>query len=289
MTLLRITTLAISLFIAGCTGDSEEVSSEQPDSPEESAHIQIEPWGDTPGSDLVAAARYAGLYAVADRASDSVTVFDVHQSPVVQISGDDLQRALPDGLTLHGDELGPVGLAFSSSGRLLFITVAGAQQGSVLRFNTHTNALVPFVQSLDFNRQPGTGNLGLTHHNGVLWVGTGDGQILRYQAGRNDKTGTLLSRQTLDGHSVHDITVDSADRKGYISTSHILYRLDTDSSSIEPLVSVAGLKAASFGRTYGGEGQGGLYLLVDGGAGSVALPSNTESSAECGCNPGVLR
>ncbi|MGF1758210.1 hypothetical protein L4D76_09745 [Photobacterium sagamiensis] len=271
MRLKHISTLILSVLIAGCNGSSATpANSSNPTLPKQPAaekEFPAEPnvnsWSNGSESDLVAAARYAGLYAVAERTSDSIELFDVHQNKIAKITVDDLLAVLPAGSNIGGDALGPVGLAFSASGRLLYINVAREKKGSILKFNTNTKALTSFVDYLDLATHPETGNLGLVHNEGELWVGTGNGQILRYQAERNDEVGKMLSSYDLDGKSVRDITIDSADDKGYISTSQSLYRLNTTSSSIEHLIDIEGLKGSSFGRTYGAEDQGGLYLLSE--------------------------
>ena len=289
MKLKYISSLLLSVLIAGCNGsDSVTVSNPQipeakPGEKQGTAEPDVKLWGNGIGSDLVAAARYAGLYAVADRTSDSIELFDIHQNQIAQITADDLLVALPPGSNINGDDLGPVGLAFSASGRLLYINVGKEKKATILKYNTNTKALTSFVSSLNLATHPDTGNLGMAHNEGVLWVGTGDGQLLRYKAERNDEDGELQASYALDGQSVRDITIDSADDKGYISTSQGLYRLNTAMSAIDRLIDIDGLKGSSFGRTYGAEKQGGLYLLADDiSAGDQLLYISTEKLRQNG-------
>src|SRR5262245_6703700 len=129
---------AISVFVAG-TAVAGPVTS---------------PWAvggpdDTAGA---AAAALSGWYATADSFEDSVEVRDVNQTLARTITRAEIVSLLP-WMSLDGGPDGPGALAFSDSGRLLFIGVhddttapdGGASDG-ILRYDTQTGDLALFAR-----------------------------------------------------------------------------------------------------------------------------------------------
>ncbi|GEA51843.1 hypothetical protein VIN01S_26470 [Vibrio inusitatus NBRC 102082] len=267
------------LILAGCGGDSSP-QQPTPDIPIIEDNVLIESWEYSGGKpDLVAAARYAGLYAVADRSSNMIEILDINQKQVALINEAELLAVLPTGTSLFGSQYGPVSLAFSASGRLLFIGISGDNYGAILRFNTGNHSLSLFVE----NRAIGgaDGNLALLHHKGELWSATNAGQLLRYRAERNDKRGILLSTLSVsteeDELTFVSMTVDSADQVAYVASSNTLYRLKLPGNVLTPIAYIEDLKSISFGRTFGSELQGGLYLASEQGDYSNLLFVNTST------------
>src|ERR1044071_6062307 len=92
----------------------------------------------------VGAAALSGWYATADSFEDNVEIRDVNQALVRTITRAEIVALLP-WMSLDGGPDGPDALAFSDSGRLLFIgvhddSVPGDGLGSdgVLRYDTQT-------------------------------------------------------------------------------------------------------------------------------------------------------
>src|SRR5690349_1793680 len=93
------------------------------------AHAQpvVQPWPVQGPDDTVAvaAAALAGSYAAADSFEDSVEIRDVNGTLLRTITRAELSALLP-WMTLGGGPDGPSALAWSDSGRLLFILVHDA-------------------------------------------------------------------------------------------------------------------------------------------------------------------
>jgi len=185
----------------------------------------------------VAAAQYAGLYALANETSIQINRID--QSPVDSVSIDTIN-----------------GMAFTASGRQLFVSTPTA----VKAYNTGTGELRDFATGLSL----GTNKLGIAHFKGELFVGTPSGEIRRYRAQLADATGTYLDSVNL-GEPVRGIVADIQDKMLYVAAPNHLYRLDPDSSALTQIASISGIEAIGFGRTYGAAGQGGLIILQDTG------------------------
>ncbi len=250
-----------------------------------SADLVVELWGNSSSqADSTAAAQYSGLYALANRSSDVVEVFTIDQQKVAEISAAQLNAKLPSGFDISGSDYGPVALAFSASGRFLFIAVnTSGDNDAILRFNTGNKALTGFVSNINIASIFSQGSLGLAHHNGELWLGTASGKLLRYQAKGNDNKGKLLTTVNLTdddtGKAIYGIAVDSIDNTAYVGTENNLYRLNLSNQTIGQIATVNSLKSLSYGRNYGGDGQGGLYLLNESNGNSGQFELNFIASS----------
>ncbi len=247
------------------------------------------PWSyENGGSDLVAAARYAGLYALGDRASNSIAIYNIEQQKIAEINEQQISALLAEGSNIQGENYGPASLAFSASGRLLFIAVNVEGDGSsgntdaVLQFNSGTKTLTRFIENVSLSSSASAGNLGMLHHQGELWLGTGGGQVLRFQAQGNDSVGQLLNSYNLAANPsseiVGSITVDSMANTAYIGTATQLYRLNFVNQEITAIATVEQLKSVTYGRNFGGAEQGGLYLLSENANGIAQLSFVDNSS-----------
>ncbi|WP_019612743.1 hypothetical protein [Psychromonas ossibalaenae] len=210
---------------------------------------------------VTAASRYTGLYAFADRNTNTIEVFNIHQELIIRIDNEQLTAKLPTGFNISSENHGPSGLAFSSSGRLLFIALKGAKHETILRLNTGTFELHNFIEVVE--AQPSkSSNTGLAHFNGELWVGTQTGSLQRYRAEKNDINGVYLANIILSDTPIKGMAIDSANKTLYASTEHELFKLSEEGSP-EKIASHEDIQGLTYGRNYGGEQQGGLYILSD--------------------------
>jgi len=100
----------------------------------------------------VAAAALSGWYATADSFEDSVEIRDIDQNLVRTITRAQITALLP-WMSLDGGPDGPSGLAWSDSGRLLFVLVHdanpatdGQPSDAVLRYDLGMNSLSVFAR-----------------------------------------------------------------------------------------------------------------------------------------------
>lgn len=236
-------------------------------------------WPFAGNAEIVAAASYAGFYAVANRsAADSVEIRDIRgnlydpdpyhatftPAPINRAGMEALMTA-----SISGADAGISGMAFTASGRQLFLAVCGAagvaDNDAILAFNVNTQTLRLFADGLDLART--AGKLGMVHHKGQLYVGTDNGKVLQFRAQRNDFTAGMATEINVGDSRIIGMCVDRSDDELVASTAGTLYRL-TSSSLVrvqEISSALSGIKAVGFGRTYGAEGRGGLYILADNG------------------------
>ena len=120
-------------------------------------------------------------------------------------------------MSLDGGPDGPDALAFSDSGRLLFIgvhddTVAldGGPSDGILRYDTQTGDLTLFARLEIFGSGTTWPHNALAYYKGVLYAGV-QGSVQAFRATMNDRTGTLLfSSAAPAGAMVHGLAVDRA-------------------------------------------------------------------------------
>jgi hypothetical protein len=213
-------------------------------------------WGSFGSATCVAAAQYAGHYAVA---GTDIEINTIDEAVIDTISASELETLLP------GAEINA--LSFTSSGRQLFIAATGTSSDSVLAYNAGTGQLRTFVGGLTLASTPE--KLGLAHFKGELFVGTSAGEIRRYDAALDDATGSYNGSIYFSGgdvgQPVRGIAVDIQDEMLYVASPDNLYRLNPATSALTQIASMAGIEAISYGRTYGAAGQGGLIILQDAG------------------------
>src|SRR5204862_6224283 len=121
---------------------------------------------------------------------------------------------------LGGGPDGPSGLAWSDSGRLLFILVHDANLASdgqpsdaYLRYDTGTDSLSVFARLELFDRDDQWPHLSAVHFKGRLYVGAfgfrGPAVVRVFQATANAASGVLLGSASLpSGTFVHGLAVD---------------------------------------------------------------------------------
>ncbi len=229
----------------------------------------VSPWpaGTAPAG--VAAASLSGYYAIADSSTDTVEVRGIAGETFATVT-----RAQMTGLltwmNLDSSADGPSALAFSDSGRLLFILVHDATEApsgagdAVLRFDTQTGQLTTFAR-LNVSTVDGPApDLSLAHFAGRLYVGLPSGQVAVYRALANDTAGPFLSFITLPlpaAAPVVGLAVDRVNQTLYASAGGVLFRYPILTSG--PVVSVGSMggspRSLAWSDHYGGVLNAGLY------------------------------
>ena len=241
------------------------VAASAPGAPVESPYPLIGP------DDTIAigASELSGWFAAADSFEDSVEIRDAQGTLVRTITKAEIQ-ALTPWFDLNGNQDGPTALAWSASGRLLFIvafdsTVPGDGLGSdvVLRYDTFSDALTLFARlevSADGATWP---HIGAAHLKGRLYVGTPAGNVLTYRALRNDTSGVLLSTTTVGaGAPVTGLSVDRLGQYLYASNATTVYRANLNTTlSFTTIGGLTDVRALAYSSHYGGASNAGLYAL----------------------------
>lgn len=232
---------------------------------------------DAPGvTSAVAAADLSGWYATASTEQDTVEIRDVEQRLVRTIEREEMLGLLP-WMTLDASDDGPRAMAWSDSGRSLFITVTdqspatdGQGSDAVLRYDTFNGGLSVYVRAeIGDASQPATG---LMHHAGSLWVGTQAGPIRVYRAERNDFGGqfqyswSLPSAEAARGMAV----ARSIDAAVVVSDSR-LFRVGI--GTLPPVATeigpVTGGRGVAFSEHFGPEVTEGAFVVDAGGPGGA--------------------
>ena len=217
----------------------------------------------------VAAAALSGWYALADSFEDRVEVRQPDGTLRATITKEQIASLVP-WMTLDGSADGVGAVAFSDSGRLLFIAVhdanpAGDGQPSdaVLRYDTGTGALSVFARVEFGSSDAAWPHESLTHHAGRLFVGAA-GSLRVYRARANDASGVLLSSSaTSGGQVVGGLTIDRTSRLLYWSVGDQLFRAaaaDTLSPTLVGTLPAAPVGLA-YAEHYGNAADAGLYVL----------------------------
>ncbi len=236
----------------------------------------LQPWpvGGPDDTVATAAATLSGWYACADSFEDSIEIRDIKQTLIRTITRADIAALVP-WMSLGGGPDGPSGLAFSDSGRLLFILVhdantdpGGQPSDAVLRFDTATSALTVFARLELFDRDDAWPHLAMVHFKGRLYVGTdglgGAGSVRIYDAGANVQAGALLSSGALPGGTaVHGLAVDRINNLIYSASDSTIYRASTNTLPLTwtALGSLPSVRGLAYSDNYGAAGQFGLFAL----------------------------
>lgn len=229
----------------------------------------------------VAAAALAGWYATGDSFEDSVEIRRVDQSLVRTLDRARL-LALAPWMSLNGGTDGVGAIAFSDSGRMLFIALHddttpsdGLGGDAILRYDTDTDTLTLFarleITSAGFPWPHGS----MVHYRGRLYVGT-PGAVRVYVADRDDTTGALLTSWPLgSGAMVTGLAIDRVNNLLFASANGQISRtpvLGAGTGTFTTVGAIANVRALAWsdqalsnapggvGGT-GGSGQGGLYAL----------------------------
>ncbi len=249
------------------------------------ADVVVTPYPISGANDTVtvAAAPMAGWYATGDTFQDRVEVRDYRGNIKRTITRADL-AALAPWMSLDGGPDGPSGLAFSASGRLLYIllhddTVPGDGQPSdaLLRYDVSSDTLTRQARLELFNRGDVWPHLAAAHHAGYVYVGNGSGQIVVYLAFSTATGSSPAGTWALPGATiVHGVTIDRDNGVLYAASDVGIFRATIPASpSTTPLFTLiasgADIRALAWGDQYGGAAQRGLYILSGTGVASSKI------------------
>lgn len=242
----------------------------------------LSPWPVTDEDDTVAvaAAPFGGFFAAADSFGDRVEVRDVRQTVLRTITRAEMQALLP-WMALDGGPDGPSALAFTASGKSLFIlvhddTLPPDSQGSdgVLRYDLATDSLSLFARLDLFDRGDQWPYLAAAHHRAILYVGSASGQIKAYLANAAANTGSLLATWMLPtGGAIRGLTVDRDLGVMFAANPTGIYRATLTNNFGTPptwtlVATGSDIRDLAWGDTFGGLSNRGLYILSGAGAGS---------------------
>ena len=229
--------------------------------------VGTDPWpGD--GAASVAASALSGWYASADTAADRVELRGVRGELLRAITRAELQGLLP-WMTLDASGDGPSALAFTDSGRSLFILVhdtEAAQDGlgddAIVRYDTALDQLTVFARGAYASTVDGAAPVALHHFRGRLYVGTESSGLLVYKAERNDTAAFAPTVAPFAG-AVRGIAVDRASGVLYAVSGGTLVRATLANQPLSfvaagPLGDARGL---GHSRHFGGDSPG-LYALT---------------------------
>ena len=225
----------------------------------------------------VAGSALSGYEAAADSVSDSIEIRDTRGTLLAALSRTRMTALVP-WMALNSSADGPVSLAFSESGRLLFIalhTTSASPDSSpadaVLRYDTQTDSLTLFARVDLTPPDPTFTHLGMAHFKGRLYVASA-GTIRCYNANRNVTAGSLLFSSAVPGGTTPtSLVVDRTQNAMLGAWNGQVWRsiIGTSSFSFTSLGSLANVRDMAFSDHYGGASNAGLYALSSTGAGSA--------------------
>ncbi|MDX2118705.1 MAG: EF-hand domain-containing protein [Planctomycetota bacterium] len=236
----------------------------------------VAPFGATADSSAVAAAALSGRWAVGDLTSDSVTIHNVDGGVARTITRGEIAALVPwMNLDASGD--GPGAMAFSDSGRLLFIAVHdanaatdGQPSDAILRYDVLTDTLGVFAR-LDLSSTDAPTHGSMAHYKGRLYVGFLGG-VRCYRAQMNDTIGTPLYFASLaSGQNVTGLTIDRGTSTLYASASSAISRAPittANSLTFTSVGTISNMRSLAYGEFFGGAANAGLYALSSDGASS---------------------
>ncbi len=224
------------------------------------------------GAVATAAAALSGHYAVANTSDDSIEVRDIRGDLQRTITRAEIE-ALAPWFDLEGGPDGPCGLAFTDSGRSLFILAYdtttppdGLASDVVLRYDTFLDTLTLFTRVNLDDQDADWPRLAAAHYKGRLFVGTGAGQVIVFRAERNDATGVPLNARALPGSaSVRGLAVARDLDTLFAASDTTIYRADINDPTLAltTVGVVPGINSIAYSSHYGSDGlsQDGLYVL----------------------------
>lgn len=217
----------------------------------------------------VAGAALAGLEAVGDANSDSIELRAIDSTLVATLSRQRLEALLP-GFGLGGADDGPIGLALTDSGRVLFAVLLNGQRGilsslpdAIVRYDLDADDLTVFAR-LDLGSLLGTGRgAPIVHFRGRLLVGVGS-TLRSFEAGTNTRVASSSTSTAVSG-DIRAIAIDRTASTVLLATELSLLRapFSTGAMTFTSLGGVSGTRSMAFSDHYGGVSNPGLFLAVD--------------------------
>jgi len=238
---------------------------------------------DVPGPDdcaAVAASAMGGYTALADTFDDRVIVLRAGGAVARTITRPEID-ALAPWLDLDGGPDGVNSLAFTSTGKQLFIgvhddTVAGdgGASDAVLRYDLAADTLTLVARVELYGRGDRFPHLAMAHWRAALYVGSDSGHIRAFTANSAAASGAMLAAWTLPtGGAIRGLAVDRDASTLFAANEAAVYRtVLTNDFSTPPVwtlvANTSGVRGLAWGDAYGTAGTRGLYILRDPGAGS---------------------
>jgi len=228
-------------------------------------------------SGSVSAAELSGWYSVGETTHDTVEIRDVRQTLERVITRQDIESLAP-WMTLDASDDGPRALAWTDSGRSLFIVVTddsispdGLGSDVVLRYDTTTESLTLFARAT-IGLGTGQGPAAM-HYKGKLWVTTQSGSIRVYFANPNDINGSLHYEWSLPGGDpARGIALARSLDLAFVVSETDLYRVDlTQPFAIAELVGpVTRGVGVAYSDHFGQAWHEGAYVIEAAGSGEDA-------------------
>ncbi len=226
------------------------------------------------GASATAAAELSGWYATAETVGDTVEIRDIRQSLVRTITRAEMVAFAP-WMSLDAGPDGPTALAWTDSGRALFIVVTdsapapdGLGSDVVLRYDTTLGTLTRFARAEIGN---GSGvRLGAVHFRGVLSITTEYGPVLVYRAERNDTTGVLQYAWTLPGNEpARGMAIARTLDAMFVVTETMLHRVSLAGAVPTPVAvgPVTRGRGVAFSDHYGAPEHQGVFVVEGSGPG----------------------
>lgn len=237
-----------------------------------------------PGATIaaVAGSTLSGYEAAADAVSDSIEIRDTRGTLLASLSRTRMTALVP-WMALDASADGPVSLAFSESGRLLFIAVHTTSASpdsnpadAILRYDTQTDSLSLFARVSLAPPDAVFTHLGMVHFKGRLYVGSA-GTIRCYLAGKDQATGSLaFSSPITGGFTPTGLAVDRTQNRILGAWNGQIWRstINAGSLSFTSLGSLGNVRDLAFSDHYGGAANAGLFALSStaGGSATVFIP-----------------
>ena len=220
-------------------------------------------WFSTLGqTDMVAAAKVAGYYAVADSGSANIEIRDISSNLLNKVTANDIELA---GVSAAGQLCG---MTFTPSGRFLYLAVCstGSDEDAILALNTNTGNLSVFDQvQLRSGASDTPHHFGMAYFKSKLYVGSDMG-VYRYDASRNmvyhggaEPEIDLISTP----NTVKDIALDMVGGDLYVLTQNGVFKLPADGEQLTKVYNRRNLSRIGYSRVFGREGLAGLYITKD--------------------------
>jgi hypothetical protein len=222
-----------------------------------------------PSVGAVASSQLADAVAIASWESDSVEIRGAFGALERTITPAEME-ALAPWMSLDAGPDGPTALAWSDSGRLLFIAVYddtdpgdGEPSDAVLRYDRSIDALTLFARAELSDATGEPQHLAAAHFRARLYVGTSGGDVLAYRAGRNDTAGVLDHTSTPPGAGpVRGLAIDRVDELIFAANDTRLSRAPVASTlAFADLGAVAQAGGLAFSTHFGGPASPGLYVF----------------------------
>jgi len=244
-----------------------------------------------PGPDdtaCIASARFGGVSAFGDSFEDTIEIRDHEGQALRTISKAEIEALVP-WMDLDGNADGPCAMAWSDSGRRLYIAIYdantatdGGASDAILLYDRFEDAFVRFARLELASDESDWPHLGMVHFSGNLYVSDDAGYIHRLTAARNNATSSVnASFRVSDLSPVRGLAVDPASESLFAASEVGVYAIDLDDPSfVSDLRALAsGVRALAWSSHYGGPGDDGLYILRDTGLG-MEITRGTSAQAQ---------